>query len=166
MTTVLIDKSHVLSLGSISCEADLIRKGGRFYINPPPSDRRCDCCGRHLSELKPYGKAGDPLVGDFENALLVKTWVAECGPYEDLDNLLEEYFGDCKNEEDANQAKAIIIEKYGEKKMEDLDFYMMLRGSVHSVRLCRDCVILDKPELYERLYPSDYTRVAHPKNER
>jgi hypothetical protein len=32
---------------------------------------RCDCCGKHMSELKPYGKAGDPLVGDLNGELLV-----------------------------------------------------------------------------------------------
>ena len=49
---------------------------GLININPPPSDRRCDCCGKHIDELKPYGKAGDPLGGDFNGALLVKEWRA------------------------------------------------------------------------------------------
>jgi hypothetical protein len=151
MTTILVENGTALSLGSISCEADLIPKRGRLNINPPPSDGRCDCCGRHLSQLKPYGKAGDPLVGDFENALLVKTWVAECGPDEELGNLLEEYFGDCKNEEDGKQADAIFIQEHGKEKLDELEDYSMLRGAIHSIWLCRDCMILDRPELYERL---------------
>ena len=30
-----------------------------IHINPPPPDRRCECCRRHISELKPFGGAGD-----------------------------------------------------------------------------------------------------------
>lgn len=44
-----------------------------IWINPPPADNRCECCGsRHISELKPFGGPGDPLVGDFSGAFLVK----------------------------------------------------------------------------------------------
>jgi hypothetical protein len=53
-----------------------------FCLNPPPENGRCDCCRRHISELKPFGKAGDPLVGDFEGALLLKTYRRE-GPYDE-----------------------------------------------------------------------------------
>lgn len=41
-------------------------------INPPPEEGCCECCGRHVSELKPFGGPGDPLVGDFTGAFLVK----------------------------------------------------------------------------------------------
>jgi len=47
-------------------------------INPPPSDERCECCGRHVSELKPFGGPGDPLVGDFSGALLAKHFRRIC----------------------------------------------------------------------------------------
>jgi len=47
-----------------------------LHINPPPQDRRCECCGKHTSELKPFGKAGDPLVGDFDGKLIIKTFRA------------------------------------------------------------------------------------------
>ena len=52
----------------------------RIWLNPPPSDGRCMCCGKHMSELKPYGKAGDPLVGDFDGVLLLKRFRQD-GPY-------------------------------------------------------------------------------------
>ena len=71
MTTKIIDGNGAVSLGSISSEKDLKDKA-RIIINPPPKDGRCYCCGRHISELTPFGKAGDPLVGDFDGALLVK----------------------------------------------------------------------------------------------
>jgi hypothetical protein len=44
------------------------------YINPPPRNKKCECCGRHIKDLKPFGGKGDPLVGDFKGALLVKTF--------------------------------------------------------------------------------------------
>lgn len=43
-------------------------------INPPPENKRCERCDEHISKLKPFGKEGDPLVGNFDGALLVKTF--------------------------------------------------------------------------------------------
>jgi len=43
-------------------------------INPPPKNMQCECCGKHINDIKPFGKAGDPLVGDFEGAKLLKTF--------------------------------------------------------------------------------------------
>ncbi|MGA2666187.1 MAG: hypothetical protein ABSF83_14705 [Nitrososphaerales archaeon] len=34
----------------------------------------CDSCHRGATKLKPFGGRGDPLVGDFTGAPLVKTW--------------------------------------------------------------------------------------------
>ena len=56
-----------------------IKKNGTvIYINPPPSDGRCEGCGRHVSELKPFGGPGDPLVGDFTGELLLKHFRSLC----------------------------------------------------------------------------------------
>ena len=71
MTEVLFNGNGVISLGSIDGKEDLEPRPG-ININPPPHDGRCQCCGRSLDELKPFGKAGDPLVGDFDGALLVQ----------------------------------------------------------------------------------------------
>lgn len=46
----------------------------KVIINPPPNDRCCECCGRHVDRLKPFGGPGDPLNGDFKGAYLVKTF--------------------------------------------------------------------------------------------
>jgi len=51
----------------------------KILINPPPGNGRCECCGKHVTELKPFGKAGDPLLGDFNGALLVKTFRENSG---------------------------------------------------------------------------------------
>lgn len=56
----------------------------KILINPPPSGRRCECCGKHISELKPFGGPGDPLVGDFRGALLVKTFRQEFPDYRQI----------------------------------------------------------------------------------
>ena len=47
---------------------------GGLIINPPPDDRRCAICRRHVDELASFGGPGDPLVGDFSGAKLVKHW--------------------------------------------------------------------------------------------
>jgi hypothetical protein len=49
-----------------------IRSGS--VINPPPDDRRCQICRRHVDELECFGGPGDPLVGDFSGDKLVNTW--------------------------------------------------------------------------------------------
>jgi hypothetical protein len=42
--------------------------------NPPPKNGRGQCCGRQVSELKPFGEERHPLFGDLDGALLVKRW--------------------------------------------------------------------------------------------
>jgi hypothetical protein len=44
----------------------------QFFINPPPEDERCEVCQRHVDDLNPFGGPGDPLVGNFTGAQLVK----------------------------------------------------------------------------------------------
>lgn len=55
----LFEGNGVTSLSVVEGEEDLQLRPG-MNINAPPSDGRCDCCGRHLSELKPFGKAVEP----------------------------------------------------------------------------------------------------------
>ena len=46
----------------------------KMLINPPPKDGKCTICGRHVRELEAFGGPGDPLVGDFSGAKLVKNF--------------------------------------------------------------------------------------------
>jgi hypothetical protein len=62
MSEIIIKRKGLISLGSVDSEDDLKPRPG-INLNAPPADGRCDCCGRHISELKPYGGPGDPLVG-------------------------------------------------------------------------------------------------------
>ena len=81
MTQILFKENGVVSLLAVSKEEDL-RRPCRFFINPPPEDCRCEVCGRHISELTPFGGPGDPLVGDFSGEKLVKTFRIDF-PYPD-----------------------------------------------------------------------------------
>ena len=72
MGETFFDDNGIYSLVTVNCEEDIKARPGQISLNPPPDDGRCHCCGRHISELKPFGKAGDPLVGDFEGAYLIK----------------------------------------------------------------------------------------------
>ena len=152
MTTKIIDNNGVVSLGSISDENDLKDKA-RININPPPEDFSCDCCGRHISELTPFGKAGDPLVGDFDGALLVKKHRPQ-GPYNEqaekafihVEKILEEEGHAGEDPEDW------MIKIYGKEKGQQYLNAVYAYGCIGSSRECRDCAILDEDEYFERLF--------------
>ena len=104
-------------------------------INPPPQDGNCYRCGKNVKDLKPFGKAGDPLVGDFDGALLVKTF-RTMGP----------------NDEKLNKELKEVKDwdkffKENPKKAEQLSFYDQLRNTVSASWECRDCIILDDDEV-------------------
>lgn len=107
------------------------------HINPPPSDNKCNCCGKSMSELKPFGKAGDPLVGDFDGALLVKSFRTMAPHDENLDKLVEavedweKFF-----ESHPNRAK-------------NLSFYDQLVSTVEASWECRDCIVLGEEEYFK-----------------
>jgi hypothetical protein len=97
MAEILGQGEYFVSWVSIHSELDYEHLSG-LMINPPPSDGRCTCCGRHLSELKRFGKAGDPLVGDFESALLVKRWRPIAPRDEEAERIYEEYLDRARRE--------------------------------------------------------------------
>jgi len=132
----------------------------KIHINPPPQDKRCERCGRHISELKPFGGAGDPLVGDFSGALLIKTFrsMADFTEKEhekdpELKKNLEEmrvldgrfgeimYKGGISTGIEYEQVREIMVKEIGEEKMNQLDGFMELNGTVSASWECRDCVI-------------------------
>ena len=78
MSQIIINENGITSLGSIDKEEDIKAKPG-ININPPPQNGECECCGRHISELKPFGGPGEPLVGDFAGEYLVKMYRSFCG---------------------------------------------------------------------------------------
>lgn len=120
-----------------------------------PSDGRCERCRRHFSELKPFGKSGDPLVGNVEGLFFVninRTLV----PYDpESDRLWAEYFDKCQTQDDKEEARKAFIQQFGEEELEQLEWYMYLSCQLERFWLCRDCVILDAWEFW---------RVEKPKN--
>lgn len=123
----------------------------KILINPPPRDRRCECCGRHVSELKPFGKAGDPLVGDFDGVLLLKNFrsmsVANA-KLRDMQKVWKDLF--VANAEDFCATDRAMIEKYGKEKIEEFYFADQLCNTVSASWECRDCFVLDDEEYYEK----------------
>jgi len=132
-------------------EKDLKLRPG-ININPPPSDGRCDCCGRYLSELKPFGKAGDPLVGDFNGVLLLKTFKPDFPPDEEAERILDEFFQGCHSEEDHRRARKKLIQTYGEEEAERMQLRVSASNQIGSFWLCRDCIILEDDEFYGTLF--------------
>lgn len=99
----------------------------RYVINPPPADKRCECCGRRISELGSFGGAGDPVVGDFTGALLVKRWRLGFPPMSPHER-----------------------EELKKKSGEEADVWLQLEGSVGASWECRDCIVLSDQEYFER----------------
>jgi hypothetical protein len=113
---------------------------------PPPRDACCDCCGRSVKELKPFGKAGDPLVGDFDGALLVKMFRSmECLDIEPL----RDKDGRVLNPYEKEDEK-IAYERYGKEHMEGYYLAEQLNDTVESSWECRDCILLDGKEFYDK----------------
>lgn len=112
---------------------------GKILINPAPSDRKCQRCGKHISELKPFGKEGDPLVGNFDGALLVKTFRSLIEPTEELDKKYEDISNDLK--EWTEQEIDFVIKKYGENFFNEYNNYSEFTNQVGSSWECRDCII-------------------------
>ena len=164
MTTKIIDNNGVVSLGSISDEKDL-KIEARFNINPPPEDGRCECCGRHISELTPFGKAGDPLVGDFDGELLVKKF-RPSGPYDEqaekawdrVEKLME------KEGRAGEDPLDMMIKIYGKHVGEKHYWSYQLFDQIGKSWECRDCAVLDEDEYFEYL-EEIYSNIENKKGE-
>jgi hypothetical protein len=150
MTTKIFDNNGVVSLGSISDEKD-IEIIARFNINPPPEDCRCDCCGRHISELTPFGKAGDPLVGDFDGELLVKTWRPTFPYNEQAEKAFKHVEKIMKEEGHAGEdPEDWMIKIYGKEKGQQYLNAVYAYGCIGSSWECRECIVLDEDEYFEQ----------------
>ena len=150
MEKVLFEGNGVTSLLIVEGEEDLKLRPG-ININAPPSEGRCDGCGRHLSQLKPFGKAGDPLVGDFNGALLIKNYRCDAPPDEEIEKIMEEFFGGYSSSEDYDRAEEKLIEKYGQEEAEGMIFYHQLSNQVGKSWECRDCICLSTKRFYRMI---------------
>jgi len=131
--------------------AEKENSGAKRAINPPSDDERCWVCGRSVSELTPFGGPGDPLEDDFTGELLVKTsrpaypYVAEAG----------EAWERAEKETNCEvDPLPWFIETYGEGKGKRLYYEGQLQGWMGSSWECRDCIILDDDEYFEKRRPT------------
>ena len=136
----------------ISVEENL-KLSRRFPINPPPEDGRCAVCGRHMSELKPFGGPSDPLVGNFSGELLVKGW-RPVGPYdEEAQKAWQEAQAQTGAKEPA-EALPWLITKYGKERAEQISISVEAWAQTGASWECRDCFVLDHDEYFEKLNQS------------
>jgi hypothetical protein len=108
--------------------------------NPSPADdRRCECCGKHISELKP-----------FDGPLLVRMFRPYCLPDEEANRIYEEYYGKCSSDVDYKKAREALERKYGSKKADNIELTHQGSTEGDSSYECRDCAILDNPEYFKK----------------
>jgi hypothetical protein len=116
MGRIFIESPKLISRESVDCEEDLKLVPRKINLNPPPEDGRCECCGRHISELKPFGGPGDPLVGDFSGAYLIKKFRDIEPPDREAYLALEEAIKDYNGNIDEADQRKVLIAKYGRKR--------------------------------------------------
>ena len=114
---------------------------------PPQS---CDCCGRHLGELSPFTE-GDPVMDHFNGKLLARRYRPDAPPTEEVNRMMDEFFGTCITYEDHKKAQSKLIKKYGEEKAFKIwTFSFYLDGLFKSTWECNVCIVLDTAQYYEK----------------
>ena len=113
------------------------------FLNNPPADGRCNCCGKHLGELKPFSLMGQASRTGLEEVLLVKNMRPMASLNEEMDRILERFVGDCLTAEDHKKAEERLNEVFGKETAEDLLLYY--NASILSTISweCRECIDLD-----------------------
>lgn len=149
MQEIIISGNGIISMGSVDGEEDLKPRPG-INLNPPPPDGRCDCCGKHISELKPFGGPGDPLVGDFTGLYLVRKY-RPLGPYDEEAEVAFKEAERCYKAEGFNEELDYMIYKYGKEKGKELFWASDAYRTADKSRECRDCAALDEDEYHEKM---------------
>ena len=153
MAKVMLEASGVSILEGVDTEEDLKRRAGiECSINPPPEDRRFECCGRRVSELKPFGKAGDWLLDELDGALLAKRVRVWAIPDEELDEIWLKYTWNCLTEDDYKKAEKEIIQELGKERAAQVSAYVEASQSTYSSWECRDCFFLDLRKYHEKIH--------------
>ena len=127
-------------------------------INPPPSNGCCECCGRNIKELKPFGKAGDPLVGDFNGAILVKTFRTMANPTgkdkERIDRLMDIYGLEAEGKVTPKEITELLKKEFPGKELESYNLLAQLSQTVSASWECRTCILLSDEEYSRKLHGS------------
>jgi hypothetical protein len=127
----------------------------RDAIERDGGDGRCDCCGRQISELEPFGKGKDESGFETEGRYLVKTW-RPLGVYdEEAETAIQEAFQSYA-EDGYEDWWACLIDKHGKEKA---DFLFDLSKAYHTIDgewVCKDCINLDQKTYYDNRYETRY----------
>jgi hypothetical protein len=130
---------------------EINKKNKDILRNPPSSDLGCYCCGKHISELKPYGKAGDIEIDDCSKEFLLKQR-RPMGPYNEkaIRAVKKAY----KHYADDGYKGPLewMIGKFGIRAGENLYYSEMASRQLGSSLECRDCFFLNTDEYYEECY--------------
>lgn len=151
MSEIRVNEKGIYSMSKINGEKDLKPKPRMISLNPPPKDGNCQCCGRHISELKPFDGAGDFFLDDFDGAYLAKK-IRPDGPYDEEAEVVSQAAFECYENDGFDNPLDWMIEKYGKEKGEGLFYRAMSYGTARSSWECRNCFVLDTNEYHETLH--------------
>jgi hypothetical protein len=116
---------------------------------PATHDGRCQACGKHISELKPFGGPGDPLDGDLSGELLVVRWRHIC-PYDETIEAAEKAWQEAeKSVANKMQIGLWLSVKYGAEAADNIFFAHETYATVVPSWECRDCIGLNDREYFE-----------------
>ena len=116
-----------------------------------PAHARCHCCGKYVSELKPYD---DPEYPQFIGRYLFRTFRSYMPYDKEAELALDEAEENCKEGQSPSQW---LIEKYGEEKGSELNYLGHGSSTYESSWECKDCIVLDEKEYYEIKFKEETT---------
>jgi hypothetical protein len=124
-----------------------------FDIPPYDWDHRCHCCGRHMSEVIPYGGPGDPLIGDYTGVLLLKQYRPMFDTRKEEETLREAK--ESYQKDGFKDTEEWLIDKYGKERTKEIYEISDTSGYTAEPFLCRDCVLLDDDGYLDRRKASE-----------
>lgn len=111
---------------------------------------RCVKLAKYLGELKPFTEE-DPVMDYFNGKLLARRYRPDAPPTEEVNKIMGEFFGDCMTYEDCAKAQRKLIQKYGMEEGYKLwTFVFYLDGSFQSSWECKECIVLDTAQYFEK----------------
>lgn len=128
-----------------------------MVINPPPEDGRCECCGKHISELNPFD---DPRYQHLTGKYLVRNFRRALPHNEEAEQAIFEAENELSKSNSENKTVYDWLhEKYGEK---GLSLYYLGEGSltISPSWECEDCVQLSEDEYCNKVRKQLYKDIS------
>jgi hypothetical protein len=108
---------------------------GKIYLNPPPADRKCERCGKHIDELEPF----DGEI--YKGSKLVKTYRGMCDYSQKYEDMLAEIF--IVPETNYSERLEKAEKKYGKEEVEHAMLYDEVYNTIGASWECKDCIKKD-----------------------